>query len=388
MTVFEDTSDGIHAALVFDYQVTDAGAAAAHSVFVWSATESNIAAYRSSNSNITLSKYIPWSRDPDAGGPDAGATLAFWQSAHPSWVTYKCPPDGGTPTSPDQVTPAYEFTDPNVPLDISNPDVLAWQVQNYAVPASNAGYDVIAADNYNPANDYGVCGIFENGVWKQLYTGLGDPKYASDAVAWAHAMRAALKALPRPLGLVPNFSLHSFAYDDPTIVDLVANVDGILDEAGYNDYGSTYQVGSAWLNIESFVEYVQSQGRAYFTVAETTTTQATQADADWTLASYLMGKGNAAALHVTGTADHGADNWRPEYASPIGTACGPKQASGSLYVREFQTGIAVVNPSSTAASYTIPAGSFVDESGNPASGTLQLGPHTGALLVQTSGTRC
>jgi hypothetical protein len=372
----EDTSDGIHAFLTFDYGVTSVATAAPHAVFVWGADQGHVATYRaSSNPKITLSSYIPWRRDPD-GTHD----LAYWKGFHPDWVVYQC----------DQTTPAFEGTDPNVPLDISNPAVLAWQVQTFATPASAAGYDAIAADNYDLSNAYGGCGVFVNGTWKALYAGVGDPKFTADAIAWAHGMRTALKALARPLGLVPNFTLSGRAYNDPNIVQVVANVDGILDEGGYTRFGSGYSTGSEWQNIESFVEYVQAQGRAYFSINETSQTPAPQADADWALASYLMSKEHASALYVSGVQQYGGDMGRPEYAVAIGPPCGAMQAvpGGGAYVREFKTGIAVVNPSTSSVTYTVPAGSFVDETGQAVTGSLSLGAHSGAVLVQTSGTRC
>lgn len=370
-----DTNDGIHAFLTFDYGVTDVATAAKHADFVWGADQGHVAAYRAStNPGIALSSYIPWRRDPDGTH-----TLAYWKAQHPDWVVYQC----------DQKTPAVEGTDPNIPLDISNPAVIAWQVQTFAAPASSAGYDAIAADNYDLSNAYAGCGVFVNGTtWKALYTGQGDPKFTADAIAWAHAFRTAIRALPRPLGLVPNYTLSGLAYDDPNVKQVVANVDGILDEGGYTQFGSGFATGSAWQNIESFVEYVQSQGRAYFSINETSATPAPQAEADWALASYLMSKEHASALYVSGVQQYGADMWRPEYAAAIGPPCGAMKAAGAAYVREFKTGIAVVNPSTASASYALPSGSFVDEQGQPVKGTLTLGPHTGAVVVQTSGTRC
>jgi hypothetical protein len=136
------------------------------------------------------------------------------------------------------------------------------------------------------------------------------------------------------------------------------------------------------------VEYVQAQGKAYFSINETSATPAPQADADWALASYLMSKEHSSALYVSGVQQYGADMWRPEYASVIGPPCGAMQSVQGVYVREFRTGIAVVNPSNASASYALPGGSFVDEKGTPVSGSVALGAHAGVLVIQASGTRC
>jgi hypothetical protein len=50
--------------------------------------------------------------------------LSYWEAVHPDWILYKC----------DRVTPAYEFDNPNMPLDFANPALESWQIQTYAMP--------------------------------------------------------------------------------------------------------------------------------------------------------------------------------------------------------------------------------------------------------------
>ena len=70
------------------------------------------------------SKYIPYNLDPIRTN-----TLQQWMDEHPSWVMYQA----------DKATPAYDtFGDPNVPLDITNPDVILWQVETFAKPAAQS----------------------------------------------------------------------------------------------------------------------------------------------------------------------------------------------------------------------------------------------------------
>src|SRR2546429_9873306 len=73
-----------------------------------------------------LQYYIPFHRD-NGTFSNSGAyhDLAHWKAAHPDWVLYKC----------DRVTPAYEFGDPNMPLDFANPALVSWQIQTYVQPA-------------------------------------------------------------------------------------------------------------------------------------------------------------------------------------------------------------------------------------------------------------
>jgi hypothetical protein len=373
---FIDTYDGIHAFLTFDYDVTDVATAATHADYVWGAGESQIAAYRaSSKPQIVLSKYIPFTRDPD-GAHD----LAYWQATHPDWVLYQC----------DQTTPAYEFGDPNVSLDITNPDVVDWQIASHAAPAADAGYDLIAADNFTLSNDFGACGIFQAGQWKALYAGADDPQYTADVLAWAQSFATKLHALsPRPLGLVPNFQIGGVPYTDPNVLQVVSTVDAILDECGFTGCSGGHPGESNWLNIQSFVEYVQGQNKAYYAINEfSESPPLPDADVQWALASYLMSKEHASAIFTSGVQQYGSDNWRPEYAAAIGTPCGAMQSTQGLYAREYEHGYAIVNPSDAAATFTLPSGAFQDLYANAVSGSLPLAAGTGLVLLDTGGPRC
>src|SRR5690242_3722439 len=62
---YEDTYYGIHYFQTFDYKTSDVAKLASHAVFVWGSDQS-ISAYRaSSNPGIVLSKYIPFTLDPN-----------------------------------------------------------------------------------------------------------------------------------------------------------------------------------------------------------------------------------------------------------------------------------------------------------------------------------
>ena len=59
----------------------------------------------------------------------------------------------------------------NMPLDITNPEVIQWQLETYAAPAASAGYTVIAADMFYTSNIFKACGVWESkGSWKQVYS--------------------------------------------------------------------------------------------------------------------------------------------------------------------------------------------------------------------------
>src|SRR5690349_6010190 len=94
----------------------------------------------------------------------------------------------------------YEIGDNVIPFDMTNNDFINWQIQTYAIPASQNGYDAIAADNLNLDNQGGACGSYHNGKWVQRYSGQdNDPQWEKDVLYWVTQMQAKLHALPHPL---------------------------------------------------------------------------------------------------------------------------------------------------------------------------------------------
>jgi len=365
---WEDTYDGIHYFQTFDSAVSDIAGEASHAVFVWGADQGSIAAYRSSsNPKIVLSDYMPWAYDPDASHD-----LAYWKNLHPDWVLYQC----------DETTPAYYPGTTNMPLDISNPAVVAWQIQTVATPASSQGYDMIAADELQ-LGGWGGCGVYANGQWKALYSaGTGDPKADADAVAWAKAFRDAAHALPHPMGLIPNFQLGGSSPTDPSVLGVVANTDGILDECSFTQCGSGHASGQTWLDLVSFAEYVQQQGKAYMAIDEVATVN--DAEVEWALASYLMSKEHASGIFVSGVQQYGSDLWRSEYGAAIGPPCGAMQPAQGAYARTFEHAIAIANPGKASVTFTLPGGKLTDLHGAVQGATITLVAGSGVVLLASS----
>ena len=117
VTGHADTWNNIHPFLMFDGYITKPAAVAPRYDFVTGAKWYNVAAYRSTNPNIFLTYYITFHRDNGAfTDSTALKSLAGWRAIHPDWVLYRC----------DRVTPAYEFGNPNMPFDFSNPALVNW----------------------------------------------------------------------------------------------------------------------------------------------------------------------------------------------------------------------------------------------------------------------
>ncbi len=370
---FIDTWNNIHLFLSFDYKVPDPAAIARHYDFAWGSEVYHVAALRSGNPNIFLTYYIPFHRDKGTFSDEkAYHDLAYWRAVHPDWVLYKC----------DRVTPAYEFGDPNMPLDFANPALIAWQIGTYAEPASESGYDGIAADNVDLQNEHGACGVYRNGQWMQHYSGqINDPQWRADVITWLTRMQRALHSLRHPLALIPNLSFAGLSPSDPLMQHVMSHIDGMEDEEGFTLFGDGYLTGSAWLQRIQLMESVQEQHKPYYIINQFPSVG--HAEIQWALASYLMGKEHSAALFISTFQGYGADLRYDEYNMRIGSPKGPMYQTQNVYMRDFSHGLSIVNPSATVSyTVTLKAGShYTDVSGNPVGQTITMPPHSGMVLL-------
>lgn len=373
-----DTWENIHLFQSFDYHIKDPASIAKYYNFVWGVTPNNLATFRAANPRLLLSYYIPFHRD---GGTFDDQNLAkkhdvaYWKALHPDWILYRC----------DRKTPAFEYNDENVPFDFANPALIAWQVQNYAQPASAQGYDAIAADNLNVENLFGACGFYKNGQWVQRYTGrVDDAQWRADIVNWVVRMQAALHALSHPLALIPNLGLPSDSdpATDRTVQQVVSHVDAVLDEAGFTKYGTNYLTGDNWVQTVQFIKMVQQQGKPYYIVNEFKTPAIGADQIQWALASYLMCKEHLASVFISRVQDYGID-WRyPAYNASIGSPQDDMYLAQGAYWRDYSGGLVVVNPNGArAVTVTTEGKNYVDVTGHHVNQTFTLPPHSGLLLL-------
>ncbi len=371
---FIDTWDDIHVYQAFDYNIADPTSVAAQYDFVWGASLYQVAAWRQGNPAIFLTYYIPFDRDFGTFMDNRALhTLAWWQAYHPDWILYRC----------DKKTPAYFGSDPGVSLDFSNRAVIAWQMQTYAQPASQAGYNGIAADNVDLGNWAGACGVYRKGTWVQLYNGqrLDDPAWQANVLFWLSQVQPALHALTPPLSLIPNSSFADVPVTSALVQKMMAYVDGLAEEDGFTRQGHGYLTDTAWLQHMSFIPSLQAQGKAYYSGNQFPSVG--PQEIQWALASYLMCKEHAAALAISGIQQYGGINWYPEYAAQIGSPNGDMYQDQQVYWRSYTNGLTIVNPSSTYSyTITLPSGvNYVDLYGNSVGSAISMGIHTGIVLL-------
>lgn len=372
---FIDTWNGIHLFQGFDYNIDNPASIGQYYDFVWGASPNKVADFRSSNPNVFLSFYISFFRDSGTFS-DQTAThdLSYWQQVHPDWILYQC----------DRKTPAYEDGLSNVPFDFTDPAVISWEMQTYAQPASENGYDALAADNVNMENLIGACGYYKNGQWVQRYSGqVSDPQWRSDVVTWITLMQKALRSLKHPLALIPNLGVGSLSQNDPQLQQVLSHVDGVLDERGFTDYGQGYLTGSRWVQTIQFIESVQQAKKAYFVENEFPTVE--KNEIQWALASYLVCKEHTASIAITPVQGYGTDLRYNEYNAKIGSPVDPMREDQHVYWRTYTHGLSVVNPSpDTTYTVTLPGGEhFVDLYGHSMAQQVTMPPHSGLVLLST-----
>ena len=296
---------------------------------------------------------------------------------------------------------------------MSNPEVVAWQVEHLVTPARDKGYDAVAWDNYGLDNGFQGCGVFRDGTWVQLYSGKtsGDTAYSNAMVAWLANVKKAVNALSttsgRPMLVIPNFSVGGFKHDDPLVLAVAAATDGVLSEAGFSDYGCQphCMTGADWAERVAFGLELQRMGVAYYPINEIGDVKhptnwslpcavdklncITRAQREYVVGTYLLQKNNASAIYISGVQQPvnivtlfshrtrcigtataripgssflrsvlqfhdrygGWPKCEPECSAAVGTATGPaaRDASTGVWSRRFHGGLVLVNPATPPA---------------------------------------
>jgi hypothetical protein len=333
-----------------------------------------------------------------SGDPKVAAQI---RAQHPDWITYKS----------DRTAPAYysvgSFTDTtHLPLDLTNPQVQDFIVQECAGAAISSGYDGVAFDHGSTLNQFGVAGHRgTNGQWVQLYSGaLIDPAYRQVKIAAFSAIVAKVRAY----GAARGHPLHIGINENPDLAhpqdwfDLVPFVDMVFIEMGFTRYGKT---GSPWLTSEpdgtdqdpwlttaqGIIALQRTYGKAVlinaledYPIDESRPPQ--PADLEWVLGNYLLVKQHAcftAVLSTNNNATHMIAVNVAAYLAPIGTPTGDIASSGGAWVRPYSSGYVAVNPSPTNnAAITLPAGNWVQLDGSPMTSSLTLARHSATVLLR------
>ena len=388
-----DTWEGIHTFLVQDTFVEEKDfPELSRYDFIWAAGRFNHQHRPPIKPAMLVSGEIPFDRDPNATYivNDGDHTLDWYKKNRPDWVVYQC----------DRQTPAYEFGQTEVvPIDISNPAVIDFQVNFYGKWNATHGEDALGANNVSFKNLHGRCGVYRNGQWVQLYSGeMIDPKWASDVSNWTRVVRNRLQALSPPLGLIIGLSPADFEVPvSPQLHELLGEIDGLIESGGFMDVHLKRLMDQAWVRKVEFMREVQSRGLPYYAINEFgpllrfgDCSPAKAIDRDgiqWVLASYLMAKEHSAAVFISGALQYGCALWFPEFEANVGHPCGEMRSTQEIYERDYSNALTVVNPSGDKThEVTLPPGKkYIDLYGIAASGKISMPPNSGLVLKLASG---
>ncbi|HEY3821378.1 MAG TPA: putative glycoside hydrolase [Polyangiaceae bacterium] len=378
--------------------------------FIWGAGHV-VEPRRGGSRDIRLAYYIPANRAPRGFNlrfDDRDRTLGWYQANHPDWVVYRCP-GGVEPSDPARALPAYyldENGDHLVPLDVSNPEVVAWQVERYGKYTSTllapGGYDALGVDNVFLDNVFGFCGVFAHGRFVRRYhpEDPHDARWCADVAAWTSALARGLHALSPPIALIANVA--PLDGPEPTCVQAVTDhLDGLVDEGGFmrSDLRAPLEERE-WVSRVKLMARLQHEGRAYYSINEFAVPPSPQdfcapvvshGQLQWALASYLMGKEHAAAVFVSGLEQYGCALWYPEFDAPIGHPCGEMRREAGVYVRDYSHGMVVTNASYLGAIYTLPGDlPYTDLQGTQVGSAVPLAAHSGVVLLagRSAAGRC
>jgi hypothetical protein len=322
------------------------------------------------------SAYIPFDVD------DFLNDVTWYQQNHADWLVYQC----------DRKTLAYVPGSDRAPLDFANPDVRAYQWQNWVDAKLMAHYQSIAVDLLSLSNAQGRCGHFDASGqhWVKEYSGnADDKKFRRDVLQWEaltyqHVHAASMTATMQ----VNTYYVYDTPFDDQNLA-LMTTTDLLFDERGFTEFGGPPNVPTPehWLVIADKLDAVQSKGICYMTNGEEpgTNDDITQAETEWVVGNYLLFRKNCTFMYMTGVLDgmqyYGYLVQRPEYAMDLGKYRGDRFQTQGVWERNYAKGLVIVNPSASQATVTLPSGHWFDVNRNRMGATVSLAHQTALVLT-------
>lgn len=336
----------------------------------------------------------------------SGHDLAWWQANHPDWILYACTADG-TPTHDFAYWGGVDRAD--VPLDFHNPQVIDYQVRQLnGTSAIQNGLNALAIDQIvfvdamvggNPNFGQSVkpgefaCGIWQNGTFVRRYSGVHDPAWTADMVAFVeaahHIVQTDAALAPYHLKIVINHPLGNPA--DPSEQALLQNIDGILDENGYTHGGRYTAAGDS--NLFRFTtDYLiaaQKRGLAAYVIDSFGGVSSTTiAQSEYAVAAYFMANEGRAYMYMS-PGPGGSEHNFSEYDAKLGTPCGEYYGGPQIYYRKFGSGLVVLNSGSlpaTSEKAALPPGhSYTDVDGRKVTNPLGVASNDGYILLTSNG---
>ena len=370
-----DSTENIHSFFTFDGNTDVSTIDATNVDFVWGSNKPED--WHKQNPNTVLSTYIPYMWD------FTGQNLSTWQKTHPDWIVYQC----------DRVTPA-DIGSFDVSLDMTNPNVIAWQIQQLKqIITTQPLYTAVATDCYGFFNHYGSCGVWQNGIWKQLYSGeLYDDTFKNASITWAKYFSAFVKQLN--LKFIPNFSTAGTHWYDNNMDDLMTAIDGVVSEEGFTMAGTGLVTKTEWLNKQEWAKKLQDNNKAYYPINEWYRDNFTVSEnvRQFILASYLMANYNTSAIYTSDAHHYGYPYQWPEYQIKVGHALNNfyevSYPQSGVYMRNYSNATVIVNANditnmSQPVTVKLTQNKYIDVFNNIYYNQINVPPKSGLVLQLT-----
>jgi hypothetical protein len=271
-----------------------------------------------------------------------------------------------------------------IAIDIGNPGLVdAWV--SWALAAVNRyGWDGVFADNVTRGIFYNWSAVPVNPRTGTQYTTAG---YRRDLLAALQRIRAAFDA--RGKIFIGNHTGAWEAFDDPLIRQQMLAMHGLEIEGCFLTPDGFF-AESDWISQTAYLAFANQHG--VLTMCNGVgDTNGSVSRRTFLLASYMLtkeGLSNVAEVNTTGQwwGDLGLDLGAPtgHYAC-LDPGAGLAAASdcpspGKIYVRDWERGLVLVNPTA-GTTVTVPLGGTFRLNGSPVS-SVTLGPQSAAVLVR------
>lgn len=319
---------------------------------------------------IYAMSYMEMDRDPEHSHD-----VAWYRTYHPDWLVYKC----------DRVSPAHEFRYEygyDTPVDVTNPAVREYLYSvNRDMAKVDGRFEAAGIDNVTSKNLWSRCGVWHRGQWMQKYSGARiDPAYARDIAAWMKWLGDRTHEAGDCLA-----ANHYFDGSDAEgYKEVAAQLDIIVDEHGFTRKCHPTVTDQTWLErITLFRDIARTKPVVIIDQVCPTAERITRGVLDWSLANYLLLKGDRSYLAIV-SEDHYGPGFQdfPDLYLETGKPLGDFTAEAGAYARRFERALALVNPSSTAtASYDLGDKEWADLDGQRYRGFLELPPGSAHVLV-------
>lgn len=342
----------------------------------------------------------------------SGHNLAWWKANHPDWILYGCDATGHPSSTLIAWDAGVGFAD--VPLDIHNPAVIQYQLRTSAIPwAISHGFNALSIDQgvlQNPmlagnpklgqsivSGDYG-CGVWSHGTFIKRYTSKTDPAWAADVINWLKTAHTILTTDPviAPKHIALSLNHPGGITTNANEQALLTNVDIVIDEVGFVDYGKYKLAANSGLFAftKNYALYAQAHGKGIVLIDRfVQSTALTNAQLGYAIGTYLMVNQQGADLFVTPNS-YGSEQYFSKEGMALGTPCAAaaigNSANPHIWYRKFANGIAIINSGSlpkTFESASLPATHIYKDlfTGLTLATSLHVNSNEAVLATTTNG---